>query len=157
MKTEIERRFLVDSSKLPVLKRGKLLTQGYLTKLKVESEPIVRVRIEAKKAFLTIKLFESTLSKKEFEYSIPLNDGEELLKNCFASVQKIRYSLKIEKHIWEVDVYEGDNFPLVVAEIELKNEKESFEKPLWILREVSDDPRFHAYSLATTPFNTWKK
>ncbi len=157
MKTEIERRFLVESKKLPQLKRGKLLTQGYLTKLRDETEPIVRVRVEGKRALLTIKLFESILSKKEFEYPIPIKEAEILLENCFASVQKIRYPVKIGKHIWQLDVYEGENYPLIIAEIEFKKENESFEKPLWILKEVSGDKRFHAYSLAIKPFNSWGK
>ena len=157
MKREIERRFLIDSTKLPKLSHGKLLTQGYLSKLQNPEDPLVRVRLEGKKSYITIKLFQTDLTKQEFEYEIPLKDGEKLLGACLATVQKIRYSLTIASHLWTIDVYEAENFPLVIAEIELKNEEEKFEQPLWITKEVSSDPRFHAYSLAFKPFSTWKR
>src|SRR5574338_520520 len=98
MKKEIERRFLVDSSKLPYLKKGKLLTQGYLSELKKSDDPLIRVRTEGKKAFLTIKLVESPLTRLEFEYPIKITEAQKLLDNCLFQVQKIRYNLKIGKH-----------------------------------------------------------
>lgn len=156
MKKEIERRFLVDQNKLPSLKHGKLITQGYLAKLNSEISPIVRVRAEGKSAYLTIKLFESLFTKKEFEYKIPLKEAELLLQSCIAQVQKIRYSVKITNHVWVIDQYEGENFPLIVAEVELKNETEKFELPLWVTKEVSQDSRFHAYNLAIKPYSVWK-
>ena len=157
MKKEIERRFLVDQEKLPKLTHGKLLTQGYLSRLQKPEDPLIRVRIEGKKSYLTIKLFQTDLTKQEFEYEIPLSEGEKLVNDCLAVVQKIRYNLTIASHLWTVDVYEAENFPLVIAEIELKNEAEKFEQPLWATKEVTHDPRFHAYSLAFKPFSTWKK
>lgn len=157
MKKEIERRFLVNEKKLPNLVRGKLITQGYLSKLQQSTSPLVRVRTEGKRAYLTIKLFRTELTKDEFEYTIPLNEAEKLLENCVASVQKIRYSLHIGEHTWTIDFYEGENYPLVVAEIELENENEKFESPLWLRKEVSKDNRFHAYNLAVLPFSGWKK
>jgi adenylate cyclase len=159
MKREIERRFLVDPNKLPLLKKGVLITQGYLTPGTTKKSPIIRVRTENKKAKITIKIYRSELTKEEYEYPIPLNEAERLLTECAGFVQKIRYFLKIGKHSWSVDVYEGENFPLIVAEIEieLQKENEKFEKPLWIRKEVTEESRFHAYSLAFKPFNTWKK
>ena len=156
MKREIERRFLVNSDKLPPLSRGKLVSQGYLSKLEKKDSPIVRVRIEGKKSYLTIKIFESELSKLEYEYKLPLREAEKLLESSFANVQKIRYNLKVYGHSWVVECYEGENFPLIVAEIELTEENETFQKPLWISKEVSYDPRFHAYNLALKPFSSWK-
>lgn len=157
MKTEIERRFLVNEKRLPSLKNGKLITQAYLAKLQNHSDPLVRVRIMGKEATLTAKLYRTDLTRDEFEYPIPLKDAEKISQAAFAAVQKIRYSLRIGKHIWTVDVYEGDNFPLIIAEIELASESEKFEVPLWVTKEVSNDTRFHAYSLAIKPFTTWKK
>lgn len=157
MKKEIERRFLVDQAKLPKLSHGKLLTQGYLSKLQNPEDPLVRVRLEGRKSYITIKLFQTELTKQEFEYEIPLKEGEKLLDGCLAMVQKIRYSVSIASHLWTIDVYETENFPLVIAEIELKNEEEMFELPLWVTKEVTHDPRFHAYSLAFKPFSTWKR
>ncbi len=157
MKKEIERRFLVSENKLPSLTRGHLITQGYLVALDSPTDPIVRIRVENKKSFLTIKLFITELTKEEFEYPIPLKEAEKLLEACEWSVQKIRYTLQVASKSWTIDVYEGENYPLVIAEIELKNESEKFEKPLWLGKEVSDDSRFHAYSLSIKPFSTWKK
>jgi adenylate cyclase len=157
MKKEIERRFLVDTTKLPELTRGLLITQGYLSSLRNVTDPLVRVRTENKRAFLTIKIFETELTQAEFEYPIPLKEAQSLLNSALSSVQKIRYTLRVEGKTWIVDVYEGENYPLVVAEIELKSEIENFTKPLWLSKEVSSDNRFHAYSLSIKPFSTWKK
>ena len=157
MKKEIERRFLVNEGKLPVLTHGKLITQGYLAELENGKSPIVRVRTENKKAYLTIKLFRSELTKEEFEYSLPLKEAQKLLDACLATVQKIRYFATINQHSWSIDVYEGENYPLVVAEIELKSEIEKFDRPLWVSKEVSADPAFQAYSLAFKPFSSWKR
>lgn len=157
MKLEIERRFLVDQKRLPSLPTGKLLTQGYLSKEIDKTSPIVRVRTAGSNATLTIKGYRSEVTKAEFEYPIPLKDAEVLLKECIGQVQKVRYLLKVSGKVWSIDFYEGENFPLIVAEIELKSEKEKFEKPLWVTKEVTDEPRFHAYQLALKPFNSWKK
>lgn len=157
MKTEIERRFLIDSQKLPTLQKGRLITQGYLSRLETATSPLIRVRSEGKKAYLTIKIYQTELTKLEFEYPIPLLEANRLLENCLFSVQKIRYFMKIRQHLWTIDLYEGENFPLAVAEIELKNEMEKIDLPLWIKQEVSQDNRFHAYNLAVKPFSTWKK
>lgn len=157
MKMEIERRFLVDEKKLPILTKGKLITQGYLTKLQKETDPLVRVRLEGKKAYVTIKLLVSNLSREEFEYPIPKVEAEKLLASCFASVQKIRHPVKIGSLLWTIDIYEGENYPLVTAEVELKSEKEKITPPLWVTKEVTPDKRFWAYSLAIKPFSSWKK
>ncbi len=157
MKLEIERRFLVDPQRLPTLPKGTLLTQGYLSKETNSSSPIVRVRLAGKKATLTIKAYQSEMAKREYEWPIPFKEAEKLLSECSASVQKIRHHLNVAGKLWSIDFYEGDNFPLIVAEIELKKESEKIEKPLWVTKEVTADPRFHAFSLAFQPFSRWKK
>lgn len=154
MPKEIERRFLVDPDRLPRLPKGKPQIQGYLNN-KVDSTEI-RIRIEEPKAFLTIKSFISFRARLEFEYKIPLKDAEKLLGLTEKRVEKVRFNLPVDGKNWVIDFFENANFPLVIAEIELKSEKEKFVKPLWLTKEVTDDLRFTALSLAFSPFDGWK-
>lgn len=155
MPKEIERRFLVDPDRLPKLSKGKTQIQGYLNKQKSSTE--IRVRIEENQAFLTIKTFVSFLTRDEFEYRIPVKDAEKLLVLTDKIVEKIRFNLKINNKTWVIDFFEKENFPLIIAEIELKKETEIFTKPLWIKKEVTEDLRYNAISLAFNPLNSWRR
>lgn len=107
-------------------------------------------------AFLTIKGRARGLVCSEFEYPIPAADGESLLALCgTARVEKIRYEIPHAGHTWEVDVFEAGNAGLVVAEIELADEAEAFERPDWAGPEVSGDPRYLNANLARSPFGAW--
>jgi adenylate cyclase len=148
---EIERKFLVRGDGWRPGPAGVLQRQGYLS---VE-DPTVRVRIEGERATLTVKGAQAGLSRPEFEYEIPLADAGELLRLCPFAVEKTRYVREFGGRRWEIDVFHGPNEGLVVAEIELEREDESFALPLWLGAEVSRDPRYRVSSLARNPFGGW--
>lgn len=152
---EIERKFLVSPKKWTPSSKGIKLKQGYLA---ADHERTVRIRVSDEKSFLTIKGSTVGFKRDEFEYEIPNNDGEELLKMCVNTiVKKIRYKEKIGDFVWEIDVFEGENKGLVLAEVELENENQEIEIPDWAEKEVSGDFRFYNSYLAERPFSTWRK
>lgn len=153
---EIERKFLVKSAdfKLEAFKQNRII-QGYLSTVPGRT---VRIRIKDNLGFLTIKgaSNESGLSRFEWEKEIPINEAKELLKLCENGViDKTRYEIKVGSHIYEVDEFYAENEGLVIAEIELKAEDESFEKPIWLGEEVTADKRYYNSYLSKTPFNDW--
>ena len=156
MGTEIERKYLVNHDKWNQLKKpkGEHYRQGYVFN---DDDRAVRVRVTEKKAFITLKRSgKSNMSRHEFEYEIPVNDGEQLLKIFTANgTEKLRYRIPAGKFTWEVDVFLGDNQGLIVAEIELEDEHDKFEKPDWLTQEVTDDNRYANSSLATKPYKDW--
>lgn len=147
MALEIERKFLVDTEKLPVqiLTDGEKIFQGYLC---VEPARTVRIRTKGKRGFLTIKSANVGIVRKEFEYQIPIEDALELLKLCPHVLEKIRYKIEHAGKIWEVDVFAGKYTDLILAEVELTAADEVVEFPAWIDKEVSDDPRYFNSNLA---------
>jgi len=156
MGVEIERKFLVDHEKWEQVKKttGIHYRQGYLVD---EASKTIRVRVAGKKGFITIKGSTSGISRKEFEYKIPVNDATELINGFAGSeVEKVRFRIRFKGKLWEVDEFLGDNQGLIMAEIELKQEDETFEKPGWITREVSDDDRYYNSYLAKNPFKKWR-
>lgn len=155
MATEIERKFLLkNSSWKEFASDGTKYSQGYLVGGRHSS---VRVRIQGARAFLNIKSATIDITRKEFEYEIPLSEATEMLETLCEKplINKTRYLVKNESHVWEIDVFHGDNEGLVVAEIELNSRDESFHKPGWIGDEVSDDPRYYNVSLVKHPFKDW--
>jgi len=153
MGDEIERKFLVTGDAWREGVRGTRYTQGYLSR---ESERIVRVRRAGEKAFVTIKGEVRGISRKEFEYPVPLADAEEMLKLCVGSViDKTRTVVEYHGKRWEVDEFHGDNEGLIVAELELKSEDEAFDLPPWVGQEVSDDARYFNSNLSEHPFKEW--
>lgn len=155
MAIEIERKFLVsnDSWRKQAHRHSKM-RQGYLNDTKQSS---VRVRVAGDKAYLNIKSATLGIYRKEYEYSIPVEDANEILTDLAQKplIEKIRYYVKFADHIWEVDVFEGDNAGLVVAEVELSDEGEAFERPPWAGEEVSGDPRYYNVCLAKHPYKHW--
>ncbi len=154
MGVEIEYKFLIDETKLPTLKNGYTIKQGYIQTV---DHTTVRIRIRDKEAFLTIKGKSQGASRLEFEYPIPLSDAQEMLTNlCHASlIEKTRYLVAHEGHTWEVDVFEGSNKGLLLAEIELESEDEAFALPEWIGQEVTEDTRYANSNLITNPYLNW--
>lgn len=154
MKVEIERKFLVETQdwkKLIVEKHS--IQQGYLN---TDKSCNVRVRIMNTMAFLTIKGKRVNTARPEFEYEIPLNDAESILKLSKNSIiKKTRYTVNHKGQIWEIDQFEGDNQGLVIAEIELKQKDEAISLPNWIGTEISNDDRFYNLSLSVNPFKNW--
>ena len=150
MGIEIERKFLIDTDKLPPLPHGYTIKQGYIL---TADHTTVRVRIRNQDAFLTIKGKSTGASRLEFEYPIPLHDAHDMLEALCQSavVEKTRYLVEHEGHTWEVDVFEGSNKGLVVAEVELDCEEETFALPSWVTKEVTDDIRYFNSNLIDNP------
>lgn len=149
MATEIERKFLTVPP-LPDWTGGDRIVQGMLA-----ITPNVRVRVRGGRGYLTVKGPQKGLTRPEWEYEVPVQDALEMLDLCTLKVEKTRYEVEHEGHVWEVDVFEGLNAGLVVAEIELQAEDEAFERPFWVGEEVTHDPRYLNTNLAKVPFTTW--
>ena len=153
MGKEIERKFLVEGDAWKrAAQEGLPCRQGYLV---ADESKTVRVRIIGTRAFLTVKSKTSGISRSEFEYAIPVEDAESMLALCDQGVEKTRYLILHEGMTWELDVFEGANRGLVMAEIELTEESQSFALPSWIGKEVSSDPRYYNACLSKHPFSTW--
>lgn len=155
---EIERKFLVksDDFKEQAFTQNKI-AQGYLSSV---PERTVRVRIKGKKGFITIKGIgqHGGMSRFEWENEILLDEAEQLLKLCEkGKIEKTRFEIKAGKHIIEVDEFYGDNDGLIMAEIELESETDTFEKPDWLGEEVTNDPRYYNAYLSKNPFKDWEK
>jgi len=154
MGVEIERKYLVknDTWRSAVVGDTRI-KQGYIA----EHEDLsVRVRIKGEKGFLTIKSGLG-IRRGEFEYEIPPEDAEALLHDAVSNafIEKRRYKVRVGAHLWDLDVFEGDNDGLVLAELELHREDEPFEIPGWAGEEVSDDPRYYNVNLVKTPYTRW--
>lgn len=158
MGVEIERKFLIknDSWKNdPKLSKGQVIKQGYIS---LHPNRTVRARVKGEKAFLTIKGKAQGLSRLEFEYEVPQEDALAMIKLCEDPViEKTRYEIQKGEVIWEIDVFEGDNAGLEVAEVELKQEDQVVELPDWVGEEVSGDTRYINASLVQNPFKNWGK
>jgi len=158
MPSEIERKFLVNLDQIPLPSNGIEIKQGYLP-LSENVKTAVRVRIKGEEAFLTIKGENKGDTRQEFEYTIPVSEALELLEDlCHKPlIEKTRYEICVDKHIWEIDIFHGDNKGLVVAEIELADENDRFEHPNWLTEEVTDDPRYYNSNLLQEPYKNWYK
>lgn len=155
MGLEIERKFLVIGDFKSEAFAREEIVQGYLSSV---AERTVRVRIRGDEAFLTIKGIgnESGISRYEWERDIPVDEARELLKLCESGViDKTRYYVAGDNDTFEVDEFRGENEGLVVAEIELPSEDESFEKPAWLGKEVTGDNRYYNSSLVKNPYTKW--
>lgn len=152
---EIERKFLVVSNNYKQEAFAKHhISQGYLNS---DPERTVRIRIKGESGFLTIKGKgnESGTTRFEWETELPLIEARPLFALCeVGAIEKIRYEVKVGKHIVEVDEFLGLNEGLVIAEIELHDENESFMKPDWLGKEVTGDQRYYNAYLSKFPFNS---
>jgi len=154
MAIEIERKFLIKNDNWkPLVQKGQAIKQGYLN---LDPERTVRVRLINQKGFLTIKGKSINTSRLEFEYEIPHEEAEELLKlSDKTGIEKTRYELPADGVIWEIDIFQGQNEGLRIAEIELTDENQPFEKPEWLGHEVSLDSRYYNSNLILHPFKKW--
>lgn len=156
MAQEIERKFLVkDDSFKKLAFSFSRIAQGYICSTRGRT---VRVRIRDDKGYLTIKgpAGENGLSRYEWEKELPLAEAKELMKLCEPGmIDKVRYLVQCGKHVYEVDEFYGDNEGLVVAEIELSSEDESFEKPDFIGEEVTGIVKYYNSFLMKFPYSKW--
>ena len=154
MALEIEMKFLVRGPFKADAFQAVRITQGYLSSA---PERTVRVRVKGDKGFLTIKGKgnASGAARFEWEKEIPVEEAKALLELAEPGViDKTRYLVKNTdgKHIWEVDEFHGANEGLIVAEIELDDENEPFDKPAWLGEEVTGDPRYYNSMLSRHPY-----
>jgi adenylate cyclase len=162
MGIEIERKFLPRSDGWRTAAHKVVpMAQGYLNDLAlVDSGAMrasVRVRIEGEAAFLNIKSRELGTTRQEFEYPVPVAEARALLKLCVGGlVEKNRHYVEHAGHLWEVDEFLGDNAGLVVAEIELAGEDETFTQPDWVGAEATHAARYYNLALASRPFSQWR-
>lgn len=154
---EIERKFLVTSEDFKTFSYTKNhIAQGYLNS---DPERTVRIRIKGESGFLTIKGKgnESGTTRMEWETELSLAEAKPLLAICEKGIiDKIRYEIEAGKHVFEVDEFFGDNEGLIIAEIELNDENEAFEKPQWLGKEVTGDERYYNAYLSKKPFKEWE-
>ena len=153
MGIEIERRFLIANEdwKSQIILREDF-NQGYLNSKVDEWSTRVRV-IDNKKGYITLKSSLNGLKNYEFEYSIPIKDAIELIKFSKYKITKTRYQLKINKKDWVVDVFDGSNSSLKIAEIELNSESDEIQVPTWCGEEITGIKSLSNASLAITPIS----
>jgi len=156
MGKEIERKFLIAGDEWRKLAKGTAYRQGYLSTVK---ERTVRVRTIDDKGYLTIKGITIGATRAEYEYEVPAADANEMLTNLCEKplVEKNRYKIKQGELTWEIDEFLGDNLGLTVAEIELTDEAQKFDKPSWIGAEVTGDPKYFNSNLTKNPYSKWNK
>lgn len=156
MPTEIERKFLVKNTSWMDGVSPTYYCQGYIPTL---NGATVRVRIGGDKAYICIKSMVVNISRSEFEYSIPVEEAKDILHTLCAKpiIEKNRYKVSIGDLLWEIDVFEKDNKGLIVAEVELKSERQEVELPDWILREVTGVARYYNSMLVKYPYSKWTK
>ena len=153
MATEIERKFLVQRELWQPKDEGRHILQSYLC---TDPERTVRIRISQETGYLTIKGKNEGIRRTEFEYEIPLEDAKELMKLCeLPPIEKRRHREQLGGSVWEIDVFEGANKGLVLAEIELPSVDAGFELPEWAGQEVSDDDRYYNANLHQHPYSSW--
>jgi adenylate cyclase len=155
MPIEIERKFLLANNNWrEAVKTSFRIRQGYMGEVGKAS---VRIRIQGEQANINVKSATLSMRRMEYEYDIPLNEAQEMLEQLceHPQVNKTRYIVEQGKHKWEIDEFYGENEGLLVAEIELSDEAEAFEKPEWIGKEVTEDPRYYNVNLIKHPFKNW--
>ena len=155
MPIEIEHKYLVNKNlwKQVASDRSTQIRQGYLL---TDPNKTVRIRTSDKKGFITIKGKTFGASRPEFEYEIPLDEANQLINDfCSNVIEKTRHYIRHESKTWEVDVFEGLNLGLIVAEIELESEIETYNKPKWVAQNVTNDNNYANSNLTIRPYITW--
>ena len=155
MGLEIERKFLVNHTKWAAAEKPKreFYRQGYML---TDPNKTIRVRATDTKGFLTIKGKTEGATRVEFEYDIPKEEAIQMLDMFAVSdLTKYRYKVVFAEKMWEVDVFLGENEGLIVAEIELSSEYETFNLPDWAAEEVTAEKKYYNSNLSTLPFKHW--
>ena len=154
MGKEIERKFLVKGNAWRAIAKGTTYREGYLNSAK---ERTVRIRIADSQAFITIKGMTVGATRSEYEHEIPFDEGKAMLETLAEKplIEKTRYKIPVGNLTWEIDEFLGENAGLIVAEVELKSEDQTFHKPIWAGDEVTYDPRYFNANLVKNPFTRW--
>ena len=154
MAIEIERKFLIKRIPKDKIEYSHYIKQGYIVS---DKHKAIRIRQKKDDFFITIKGNKTGLSRFEFEYKIPESDAEQLFKNFCKEgiIEKTRHYIKDKGNTWELDVFHGENEGLIVAEIELKSEEETFSLPDWVDKEVTHQEKYFNMNLLSNPYNMW--
>jgi adenylate cyclase len=157
---EIERKFLVDMDLLTGPRgcgantNGTPIEQGYIGQHR--SFWTTRVRVARHKAYLTVKGPKIGNSGFEAEYEIPVSDAKALLAQaCEKTIKKIRYNIPHEGHVWELDIFEGENEGLAVVEIELMHSSDDYDIPEWCTKDVTGETKYYNSNLIDEPYQDW--
>ncbi|WP_378186133.1 CYTH domain-containing protein [Aquimarina sp. W85] len=154
---EIERKFLVTASSYKnEVHQSYRIVQGFLN---TDPERTVRIRIKGNHGFITIKGISNASGTTRFEWEkeITVEEAENLLALCETGrIEKIRHEVVVNQHTFEIDEFFGANQSLILAEIELSDENEYFDKPNWLGKEVTGDKRYYNSQLSKNPFSSWK-
>ena len=156
MAQEIERKFLVKGEFKQFALSSTYIVQGYIY---FDKEKSVRIRIKGDKGYITVKssVGDSKVTRNEWEYEIPASEANEMLRLCGENVlEKTRYIVNIKNLVVEVDEFYGENEGLLLAEIELTNESQQFEKPEFLGHEVTGQPRYYNAQLCVNPYSKWR-
>ncbi len=157
MALEIERRFLVSGEGWRRHVRSSAsLHQGYLASAAEGLTLRVR-RAGLEQAWLTLKFPAAGIAREEFEYAIPPADAEALLLQCREGVKKWRHGLDLPGGDWVLDVFEAENAPLVIAEVELERADQPVAVPPWCALEITGEGAFSNAALARFPFSSWER
>lgn len=156
MGREIEKKFLITNDGWRHQGTGEPYCQGYLSS---EKGRTVRVRTINDRGILTIKGPTVGDARLEYEYDIPIEDAKEMLNQLCEKplIEKTRYKIPFQGFVWEVDEFKGENEGLIFAEIELEHEGQTFDKPPWIGKEVTEDGRYYNANLVKNPYSNWRK
>ncbi len=157
MADEIEHKFLLANNEWKKnIQQSLEYKQGYMIS---DHKRSVRIRISNNKAWLNIKSATIGNFRKEYEYEIPLEDGQEILNTLCEKpiIEKTRHLVTHKQHTWEIDVFKGDNAGLIIAEVELQSIDEPFSKPSWVGREVTEERKYYNNALCKNPYNNWKQ
>jgi len=151
---EIERKFIASPAVLAVCRQGTAIEQGYLVKNRLLT---LRVRLSGGVGILTLKLCHCGCSCLEHEIRLYSGDARGLLARLPPAkiIRKTRYRVPVGARLWDVDVFEGLNQGLIMAEVELERPGQLVELPQWVVREVTGDRRYHNSSLALNPYRLW--
>jgi adenylate cyclase len=157
MSLEIERKFLVKNDAFKKVSfQQKIIKQGYLNS---DKNRTVRIRISDHQGFITVKGVSNASGATRFEWEkeIDVTEATEMLSLCETTIiDKNRFMVESGKHIFEIDEFYGDNQGLIIAEIELNSENETFEKPTWLGAEVTGNAKYYNSYLSKFPFSTWR-
>ena len=153
---EIERKFLVNSEDFKKQSSPPIrIVQGFLN---THPKRTVRVRLKGDKGYLTVKgkSSENGTTRFEWETEISKEEASELLKLCEKGmIEKMRYEVNYKNHNFEIDVFSGDNQGLILVEVELDDENETFDKPDWLGEEVTGNSKYYNSQLSKNPFKAW--
>lgn len=156
MGKEIERKYLITSQSFKKnASYAHEIRQGYLS---IDEKKVIRLRTLDEKGFITIKSKATGITRNEFEYEIPKNEALEMMQTlCPGLLEKIRYVVPFKGMKWEVDEFFNENRGLILAEIELESQNQSFVEPSWLGKEVTHDYRYYNAYISNHPYTKWEE